>query len=42
MKQRHGINSYTDEQIINCYNKHKMLSKMSVELNQPEISIWIR
>ena len=40
MKQKHGKNKHTDEQIIECYNKYKMLSKMSVDLNQPEVSIW--
>lgn len=39
MKQKHGV---TDQEIIDCYNKHKMLSKMAVELDKPEVSVWRR
>jgi hypothetical protein len=42
MKQKHGSERHTDTEIIQCFERHKMLSKMSAELGLPEVTIWRR
>lgn len=39
MKQKHGI---TDDVYIEAYSRLKTLSKMAVELNVPEVTVWRR
>jgi len=40
MKQKHD--QISDNQIIECFNKHKHIGKISHELNLPHISVWRR
>ena len=39
MKQKHNI---SDEQIIELYDKHKMLTKIAAELQVPPVTIYRR
>jgi len=42
MKQRHGKDRITDEQLIDAHARLGMLSKISAEFNIPEVTTWRR
>ena len=42
MKQLHNKAKISDDQLIDSHQRMKLLSKMSVELELPEVTVWRR